>query len=249
MATGIQVLNYYGITVKQAMDFILANINNPEAIYNGASELGITTQHLSDITGYPADAIKNYFESSGLSVEVLDEVKLLFNSNLGHLDYLVNYNTHTGSLSTISLSEQVKASLDDPTQYEALFESIYGYEEADGLYTPDETGISHLGSISAAPESLESIFFGTLINIINSLDIGELQQIGNFPPITADNLNDFIVLVSDSLSDTPATPYPDSFLQENVVKDAVTLIEDYWSPDSQVIGILDDSPFLGLVIA
>jgi len=57
MATGIQVLNYYGITVKQAMDFILANINNPEAIYNGASELGITTQHLSDITVYPADAI------------------------------------------------------------------------------------------------------------------------------------------------------------------------------------------------
>ncbi|UJP03553.1 MAG: hypothetical protein LZF85_03620 [Nitrosomonas sp.] len=249
MATGLEVIEYYGISRERAMDFIMANVNHPEVIYDVASTYGITTQHLSDITGYSTDIIKNYFESSRLSTTVLDEVKLLFNSSLGHLDYLVNFNNHTGSLSTASLSEQVTASLDDPTQFDALFESIFGYEEADGLYTPDETGISHLGNIKAVPESLESIFFGTLINIINSLDIDELKQIASFPSITKDNLNDFIALVSDSLSDMPATPYPDSFLQENVVKDAVTLIEDYWSSDSQVIGILDDSPFLGLVIA
>lgn len=249
MATGPEVLKFYGITVEQAKGFIVANINNPEVIYNAVSELGITTQHLSDITGYSADVIKDYFESAGLSAKLLDEVKLLFNSDLGNLDYLVNFNNHTGSLSTTSLSEQVKTSLDDPSQFDALFKSIYGYEEADGLYTPDETGISHLGNIKAAPESLESIFFGTLINILNSLDIDELKQIANFPPITKDNLNDFTALISDSLSDMPTTPYPDSYLEEFVVKDAVTLIEDYWGPDSQVIGILDDSPFLGLVIA
>ncbi len=249
MATGQEVLKFYGITVEQAIDFIMANVNNPEVIYNGASELGITTQHLSDITGYPTGAIKNYFESAGLNAKSLDEVKLLFNSDLGSLDYLVNFNNHTGSLSTISLSEQVKASLDDPADYDALFESIYGYEEADGLYTPDETGISHLGNINATPESLESIFFGTLINIIKSLDIDELKQISSFPSITKDNLDDFIALVSDSLSDMPATPYSDSFLEAIVVNDAVSLIEDYWSSDPQVVGILDDSPFLGLAIA
>jgi len=249
MATGLEVLKYYGITREQAMDFIMANVNNPEVIYDVASSYGITTQHLSDITHYSANAINNYFESSGLSTELLNEVKLLFNSNLGDLAYLVNFNSHTGSLSTASLREQVKASFsDDPSDYDAFFESIWGYEEADGLYTPDETGISHLGNIQATPESLESIFFGTLINIVNSLDIGELEQIGNFP-FTEDNLNDFYALVSGSLSDMPATPYPDSFLEENVVNDAVTLIEDYWGPDSLVIGILDDSPFLGLVIA
>ena len=184
----------------------------------------------------------------GLDTEFLDEVKLLFNSSLGDLDYLVKFNSHTGSLSTASLKEQIKASLDDPSDYDFLFESIYGYEEADGLYTPDETGISHLGNIQAVPESLESIFLGTLINIINSLDVGELEQIGNFT-LTVDNRDDFVALVSDSLSDMPTTPYPDSFLEENVVNDAVALIEDYWNPDSLTIGILDDSPFLGLVIA
>lgn len=140
-------------------------------------------------------------------------------------------------------------SIDDPSQYDSFFESIFGYEEADGLYTPDETGVSHLGNIKATPERLESIFFGTLINILNSLDLEEMEQIGNFPPFNSDNLDDFVALVSDSLSDMPTTSHPVSYLEDNVVKNAVILIEDYWEPSSLVIGILDESPFLGLAIA
>jgi hypothetical protein len=105
MATGPEVLKYYGTNTKDAMNFIMTNVNNPKIIFDVAYENGITTQHLSDITGYSADAIKTYFESAGLSAALLDEVKLLFNSPLGHLDYLVDFNSHTGSLSTASLRE------------------------------------------------------------------------------------------------------------------------------------------------
>jgi|CXWL01.1.fsa_nt_gi hypothetical protein len=249
MTTGQEVLKFYNIDQKTAMDFIMANINNPTVIFNTASDYGITNQHLSHITGYSTDTIRNYFESFNLDSEWLDEVKILFNSELGNLSYLVNFNNRTGSLSTSSLREQVKASLDDSADYDFFFESVYDYQEADGLYTPDETGISHLGNIQATHENLESIFYGTLINILNALDIEELKEISEFPEPPLGNLDDFIVLVSEALSDTPATPYPDSFLQTNTVSDAVKLIEDYWSPDSTTIGILDNSSFLGLVIA
>ena len=159
MATGKEVLEYYEISLQDANDFIMGNVAHPEIIYLTAGDYGITNQHLSDITSYSTETIKNYFANFGLDPELLDEVQLLFNSNLGNLDYLVNFNNHIGSLSTANLREQVKASLKDPIDYDDFFESIYGYEEADGLYTPDETGISHLGNIQAVPENLESIFF------------------------------------------------------------------------------------------
>ena len=193
MATGQEVLKFYGITVEQAIDFIMAYVNNPEVIYDGASELGITTQHLSDITGYSTDVIKNYFESFGLDTYTLDEVRILFNSNLGDLNYLVGLDDLTGVLSTTSLGEQVKASVDSSV-YHHFFESVWGYQPIDGIYSPDELGTSMVGNIPATTDSIESLFFATLINQYIALDSLEMDQIINFK-ITDTNFDEYQVML------------------------------------------------------
>lgn len=245
MATGLEVLKHYGITREQAMDFIMANVNHPEVIYDVAWEFGITTQHLSDITGYSTDDIKNYFESSGLDTYALDEVRILFNSNLGDLNYLVDFNDLTGVLSTASLAEQVKASADSSV-YQDFFESIWGYQSIDSIYSPDELGTSKVGNVPATTESIESLFFGTLINQYIALDSLEVNQITNFE-LTEDNYDEYQVILHDALIDVPSTPaWTDSTLAELVYKDAINIINGY--EESAFIGKLD-STFLGFAIA
>lgn len=246
MATGPEVLKYYGITSEQAMDFIMANVNHPEVIYNGAMGLGITTQHLSDITGYSTDDIKNYFESSGLDTYTLDEVRILFNSNLGDLNYLVGFNDLTGALSTASLAEQVKASVDSSYYHDYFFTAAWDYQHADGIYSPDELGTSKVGSIPDTNESIESLFYGALINQYIALDSLEIDQITNFK-LTEANFNEYQVMLHDALVDVPSTPFwTDNALAELVYKDAINIINGY--DESPFIGILDNT-FLGNAIA
>ncbi|MFZ1711721.1 MAG: hypothetical protein WAT53_01485, partial [Nitrosomonas sp.] len=227
-----------GISISEARDFIFANVDQPGIIFNKAAEFGITTEMLSEITGYSSAVISGYLASFGLDTKLLDEVKILINSDPGDLSYLIDFNDHTGVLSTASLRDQVKALLKNPGDYDSFFEPVFFYQNKDNVYTPDELGVSHLGNVPANSESLESIFFGTLINITNSLDAIELKRIIDFPPLDLNNLNDFIAIVADALSDPAATPYSDEFLVDFTVQNAVDEIEEYWAGDSSLVGIL-----------
>ena len=249
MATWQDVLKSYNVDQKTAVDFLMANVNNPGAIFKVALDNGITVQHLSDISGYSSNTIRNYFAASNLDSTWLDEVKVLSNLKLGNVDKLVDFNNHTGALSTSTLRDLVKVSLEDPGDYESFFRSEYLYQEADGLYTPDETGVPHLGNIQSTPENLESIFYGTLINILNVLDGEEFNELLNLPDPPLGNVDDYIAILSEAMKDSPAVPYSDSFLQENTVNYAANLIDNHWNPNPTSIGILDGSPFLELVIA
>lgn len=245
MATGPEVLTYYGITVEQAMDFIMANIDRPEVIYDAAWDHGITTQHLSDISGYSVNTIKDYFESSGLDTYALDEVRILFNSNLKDLDYLVGFNVKTDVLSTTSLGEQVKASVDSSV-YKEFFVTPWLYQAIDGIYSVDELGTSHVGDVPAQNIVIENLFYGTLINQYTALDSTELDQIINFE-LTDSNSDEYQIMLHDALIDIPSTPYwTDSTLAEIVYKDAINIISGY--EESSFIGKLD-STFLGFAIA
>ena len=62
MATGQEVLAHYQITVEEAIEFIRANLEQPEVIFNAAFESGITTQHLRESTGVSKDSIRNFVE-------------------------------------------------------------------------------------------------------------------------------------------------------------------------------------------
>lgn len=245
MATGSEVLKYYEITVEQANGFIMANVNQPELIYDTARELGISTQHLSDITGYSTSIIKDYFESSGLDIYFLDQVRILFNSNLEDLDYLVDFDDKTGVLSTTSLEERVKASVDSSV-YEDFFKSTFDYQAIDGNYSPDELGTNHVGNVPAQNTVIENLFYSTLVNQYMALDGLEVDQIIDFK-LTNDNFDEYREMLHDALVDVPSTPYwDDEILAESIYKEAVNIINGH--EDSVFIGKLD-STFLGLAIA
>lgn len=241
MANGQEVLTHHELTVEQANEFIMENIEQPEVIFNAASEFGITTQHLSDITGYSTDVISNFFASFGLDTKLLDEVKILFNSDLGDLASLVEFNDHNGVLSTASLSDQVKLNV-DPSDYSTFYESVFDYQQDDGIYTPDELGVSHLGNVPATAESVESLVYGTLINVYSALDETELSQLKGFSH-NESNVSEYRSILTEALSDSANRS--DQDLANLIVNETASLIDEFWNGDVVVTGNLDFS-ILGL---
>lgn len=61
-----------GVTVQQAKDFIFANVNNPELIFDVALQFNVTTLMLSQITGFSTNVISEFFASFGLDTAKLD---------------------------------------------------------------------------------------------------------------------------------------------------------------------------------
>lgn len=242
MATGEQVLAHYQITVAYANEFILANIRQPDIIFDTAEEFGITTQHLSNITGYTTETISNFFSSFGLDTIELDDINILFNSQLDNGFSLVGFNNRSDVLSTSSLGSLVKAEV-DILDYSDFFEPIFSYQKDDGLYTPDELGVPDLGNdIAATQESIESLVYGTLINVYAWLDDSELTVLKSFSH-TATNINEYRSLLIDALSDP--TTRSDEELANLIADETAALINEYWYGDVIVNGTLDLS-LLGL---
>lgn len=242
MATGQEVLAHYQVTVEQANEYILANIEQPEVIFEAAEDFGITTQHLSDITGYSTAIISEYFLSYGFDSRGLDKTKILFNSELSDLASLVRFNDRSGALSTASLADRVKPNV-IPEDYSEFFGPVFGYQIDDGLYTSDELGVSHMGNnVPATNESIESLFYGTLINLYTALDDTELSELKGFAH-NGSNVDEYRSLLSDALND-PANR-SDQELADLIVSDTATLIDEFWYGDVIVNGIHDLS-LLGL---
>ena len=242
MATGQEVLTHYQITIDQAHEFILANIKQPDVIFDIAEQFGITTQHLGDITGYSTDIIRDFFSSYGLDTIDLDDIKILFNSELANGASLVQFNNHSDVLSTASLGSLVKADV-ELLDYSEFFEPIFSYQKDDGFYTPDELGVSHLGNnVPATEESIESLVYGTLINIYAGLDDSELTALEGFSH-NASNINEYRALLTDALSDP--VNRSDEELANLIANETAVLIDEYWYGDVIVNGSLDLS-LLGL---
>ena len=249
MSTTEQVLTAIGVTREQARDFIFSHTEQSSVIYDAALKYGITTPMLNEITGFSSNVISEYFASFGLDTDLLNDVSILVNSDLGSLAHLVEFNNHNGVLSTASLRAEVKYLFEDaPSSYDEFFEPVFKYQqEADGIYTPDELGVTHLGTIPATDDNIQSLFFGTLINSYMALDEIELQQLTEFT-ISESNQSTYKALLFDALSDTPATSsWSDNILAEQVVSYAADLIDEYWN-DVDVVGILALS-FPGLAVA
>ena len=244
MATGTEVLEYYGLTVDQGLQFIETNIGQPEVIFNEAYNHGITTQHLSDITGYSTTIINDYFVSSELNSRELDEVKKLFNSSLGELENLVSFNDRNGFLSNVELGTKIETmaeAMDDPIDHESFFSPyFFGYEEVDSVLTPDELGVSHLGNVPATTDSIKSLVYGSLINLYSQLDETELRELKEFPH-DENNRDEYRSLLIEDLKDS--ANYTDLPLADLVANESLSLIEEYGI--FNIIGVLDHS-ILGL---
>lgn len=232
----------FGVTVQQALDFIFTNIDQPEVIYVTAREYGVTQAMLHEITDVPASVIDDYFMGADFDPGRLDHTSILFNTDIGLLEDLVGFNSNTGVLSTDSLRENVQPLIDFPTVYDFPFTARYDFQPADGVYDADELGISRLGGIAATDENIESIFYGTLINMFSRFDQMELSQIKAFPE--SGSPDDFRALLSAALNDPPEiAAWTDVELLDLVVDEAVYL-HNHFIQDDFTVGLFDSS-YLG----
>ncbi len=233
-----------GITEQQAYDFIMDNVDQPDVIYSAAFDFGVTNAMLSEITGFSTTVISNYFELANLQPQKLDYTSMLINFDLGDLETLVGFNNNTGILSNDSFRDTVRPLVDDTQIYDFSFESVIpNLQPNDGIYDASELGVGHLTDVAATSENLESLFYGSLINIFKALDETELNQINAFP--NDGNSEDFQALLQQTLSETPETvSWTDEQLAELVSNEAVDVINELWS-GNELVGTLDFS-YLGL---
>lgn len=239
----------FGITIQQANDFINKNIDNPEVIYEAGITYFVTISMLNEITKYSENEIIQYFENGGVThPTILNNTRKLFNSDLGSLENLVDFDNKEGVLSTEALREKVQPLIGDPDffpSYDPFFGPLAPFQAWDGKYDADELGIKHLGEIAATTANLESIFYGTLINTFTRLDKDELNQINQFPE--NGNHEEYKLLLNNAISSTPQTiAWTDAELADLVINDAARIINAYQT--SNFPGILDGS-FLGIAVA
>lgn len=240
-------LTRLGFTVEQANEFIIANINQPKIIYDAAAQYGVTTRMLSELSGYSRDIVQKYFADVNPDWSKLLDKSKLVNSDLGTLENLVAFNTREGILSNASLNAVVKPKVEaQDYNYDMTFTSSNpGLQLKDGLYSSGELGVENLDNVPATNDNIESLFYGSIINIISSLDESEWNQIKALP----DDVNPEIyqALLLTALDDTPSPiVWNDGLLEDKVTTEAVNIIAKYWTSD--LFGILDHS-YLGLATA
>ena len=92
---------------------------------------------------------------------------------------VLDVNDRTGALATATIRAQVLNSTTS-ANYWALFDPAKFEGSADGVFTPAELGVSHLGTLPATAETIESLFYGTFIDVALSIDFEEAGPIGQF---------------------------------------------------------------------
>ncbi len=232
-----------GVTVQQAQNFIGENIDNPELVFETAGQNKVTNAMLSEIVNFPTDVVQKYFLDAGFPSVELDRTSLLVNYDLDTLEALVNFNTNTGILSTTSLSETVRPKLNDPLDYDFTFDPIRPFYTNDNVYDKEELGVGHLSNnVPAANESVESLFYGSLINMFKALDESELNQINAFP--NDGPADEFQELLFDALNESPSSfTWTEEQLAELVANEATNIIDKYWEQGNVLVGVLDLSFF------
>lgn len=242
----------YGVTIEQAHEFVMSHLGSPATIFNVARQFGVTNTMLGEIAGgYSAADVQAFFSAHGLDSSVLDgdgtpdgsSSAELLPDDLAALASLVALNTDTGTLSNAALRAQVVAETGEAA-YLAAFDPL-GYEgTADGTLSAADLGVSHLGDLPATVETVESLFYGTLINALRAIDIQEAQQMNSFVSANATALEQGDEGVLDSFIDlmvgvfsTPATPtlFDNATIATTVVTASTAFV--------QLVG-QDDSPAL-----
>ena len=168
-----------GVTVEQARAFIFANLDNPAAIYNAAAQFGVTNEMLGEIVGgYDADQVQAFFDSHGFAGAELDSAHALLADDLLQLSHLITLDTYGGILSVASLRSQVIAQT-GLASYEAAFNPDQYEGSADGVFTSAELGVD-LGTLEASMGTLESLFYGTMVNTLKAVDMSEAMELYDF---------------------------------------------------------------------
>jgi len=148
MASAEQHLAQWGITVDVAKQWILANINNLQIVYQAAQDFGISTDMLGDIVGVGNESgtmVANYFASNGIDTDTLTGDKAtisitFFGADDPNEDFLkgkVEVFDDDGVIMTRQIDKNGDGNLD-------VFKY---YEDGDGVITRKEVDKNFDGSI------------------------------------------------------------------------------------------------------
>ena len=224
-------LDNYGLNLTQAREYILNSLNDPAGLYQTIQQVGLGYDLLAEIYGgITAQQVESFFApfaegggtgGNGGGTGGAGGGIQLVSDNVSGLLSIVGPNTGTGNLSTESLRSQVIAVTGEEAYNQAF--DVGAYEGAgDGVFTPTELGFGDLGELPATQGTLESLFYGSIINSLRAIDAQEIQELNSFITSNQENLsfgsgdtyNQFVQLMIDMYKD-PAQPsiYPDSVIE------------------------------------
>ncbi len=220
MSAAATLLAQYNVSVTQAREFLLANLQSPQIIYSNAKQFGLTNQMLAEIYGDVAAAdVRVFFTSLGFDAAALDPVPVtepILPAQYSALGaQLFSFNTFAGNLSTDTIKQAIINTTSPAAYNNAVdFNSIAG---SDGLLSVSDLGFAHLGDITNA-EQLESLYFGSLIKALKSIDVVEAAEMKAFGTAHA-----------------AALAAGDREVVQNFVNLLVTVFEDQAAPELQLI--------------
>jgi hypothetical protein len=225
-------LGNLGISVQDARTFIMSHLDNPSLIFNTATQYGVTNEMLGEIVGgYSADQVESFFNSHGFNGDQLD-AHVLLADDMMQLSNLISLDTHTGALSVASLRSQVIAQTGASAYQAAFSPDLYG-GAADGVFTSTELGVN-LGTLPATQDTMESLFYGTLINALTAIDTQEFTDLFNFIQTNGTALENgnlavedqFFALLVSVFSDVAATPmFAEAQIAETLVTAGTMLVQ------------------------
>jgi len=231
MSTSSYLANF-GVSVDQARAFLLGNLHDPQAIFNTARQFGVTNEMLGEITGYSPIQVRAFFGGFGMAAGELDP-EPLFPSDLLQFGSVFALNTATGALSTASLRQQVMAQTGEAT-YNLAFDPNQYAGGLDGIFSAADLGVSSLGNLPATSETLESLFYGTIVRVARAVDTTELQQLVQFvidrgAALDSEDpaaINEFLALMQGIVADEagPLAGFGESQIAEAAVASAVALV-------------------------
>jgi len=224
MSTSSYLANF-NVTIDQARTYVFDHLSSPQAIYGTARQFGISNEMLGEIAGYSASDVRSFFDAQGMPARELDPEPLMPPDMLQFASVLA-LNTATGALSTESLRAQVIART-GASAYAMAFDPNQYAGGLDGVFSAADLGVSTLGSLPATSATLESLFYGTIVRVADSVDTGELAQLERFMMERGAALDreepaavhDFLALMTAVVAQ-PAGAAP-AFYESEVVRAAV----------------------------
>lgn len=238
------LLSRQGVTMQQASDWVQAHLTTPGDIYNICLDFGINSGMLAEIVqpfvpGVVAFDVEAFFTAQGFNAlglrnaGTLPPVPMptpvprpvpvdpgqaifagLLPQELGGLFSFMALNNNGGALSNANLRAASLSQGGQAGDYWALFNPASFGGEGDGVWTPGELGFGGLGNLPATAETLESLFYGTIIRLARSLDQQEVDQLDAFSTaneaaLEAGNpavLNNLVQQLGQALSTPAAVP-------------------------------------------
>ena len=188
-----------GVSLDQARSFVMANLDKPANIYNAAKQFKIDSQMLADIVapsvpGISAAQVEAFFNAKGLDGARLNASEMhtttsnLLDNGMQALSHLFNFNQHTGILSTQSLRDAIVAKV-GMTAYTKAFSPANLPGGADGVLSTTDLGFTHLGDIQATWQNVESLYFGTVTNMLTAISQSEVDELTAFVRANVASLN------------------------------------------------------------